>query len=410
MKINSINTISFKGINISKRQENFNSASEGEYISFFDSKEFFARWKSDVDFLVKEYDKYKTENIGQLHEQLLQEEQSAKGHSLSGVAKRFLKRKDAFLAQDELLSKQLVYAIRMKEVREQALAEIRKRDELKAKTTSSVFPKTFEHQGVEKIAGYTEEIDILEDEFIFKVKREKAGENTEVFGSLLFFGPNGNGKTHITKALAEATESNIAKVVIPNSSENQAIKSMKKIVSIAEKSAENFKKDRTRTIIFIDEIDKMLTPNSPVLDEFADFVKTCSEKYHCSIFGATNSPLDIALNYDDPDIFPVKMSIDIPNEKNAKEMFNYYLKDRTEGDIDIDKILTVMHQQEAEKGGRYSNGQIRQMLIDANISLQKEKISQQDIEDTILSTYPDISQERADKFQRDYDKLIGKKW
>ena len=92
MKINSINTISFKGINISKRQENFNSASEGEYISFFDSKEFFARWKSDVDFLVKEYDKYKTENIGQLHEQLLQEEQSAKGHSLSGVAKRFLKR------------------------------------------------------------------------------------------------------------------------------------------------------------------------------------------------------------------------------------------------------------------------------------------------------------------------------
>jgi SpoVK/Ycf46/Vps4 family AAA+-type ATPase len=154
----------------------------------------------------------------------------------------------------------------------------------------------------------------------------------------------------------------------------------------------------------------MLSEGSPIVDEFSEFIKTCSKKYHCSVFGATNHPLSMIVDYNDPNIFPVKMSIDIPNDKNAKAMFEYYLEDKTSGDIDLDNVLSIMHQQEEEKGGRYSNGQIRKMVFDVFNRDQKNKVMQQDLERQVLLNEPEISPETISKFQRDYDELIGKEW
>ena len=89
--------------------------------------------------------------------------------------------------------------------------------------------------GLESIAGYDYELSVLTNEFISKIEQEQQGEDIDIVGSILFFGPYGNGKTHITKAIAQATNSNLVKIRPANDSEEEAKIAMQKI-----EKAENF--------------------------------------------------------------------------------------------------------------------------------------------------------------------------
>lgn len=175
-------------------------------------------------------------------------------------------------------------------------------------------------KGFKRIAGYKKELNTLNQEFITKIKKEKLGDNTQnIPNSILFFGPNRNGKTTITSAVAEESGANICKLNIFQSKlpeRQQEI--MAQIKEIAQQSEENFKKDRTRTIIFIDEIDRLINNSSAIKDEFSDFIKNCSEKYHCSVFCATNDPLKLGIDTNDDRMFEIIMSIDPANDENKK--------------------------------------------------------------------------------------------
>ena len=78
MRINSINSVSFKGINISKKQKD-SEHKPRRYNPSDDTSLVIKRWSNDIDFLVTEYDQYHPENIAKLHEKFLAEEQSSKG-------------------------------------------------------------------------------------------------------------------------------------------------------------------------------------------------------------------------------------------------------------------------------------------------------------------------------------------
>lgn len=405
MNIKNINNITFKGINVSKpskKRDQQKDAFENWGPAFL-----LERWRDSYEILAMSYDKCKAEDVVEISKKV-DKENPSRFARWGNELERFLIKRKALEAPNEALDQQRFYLEKMKKLRLETLEQIRQveKNEEAEKVVYTNSPRT----GISKIAGYKDEISVLEDEFITKVKKEKAGEDQDIFGSLLFFGPQGNGKTHITGAVAEATNSDIVKIRIPNVKDEQIKKSMQKIYKAAENSAEKFKQDRTRTIIFIDEVDKMLTSSSPILEEFSDFIKTCSDKYHCSVFAATNNPLSLALNFNDPDIFPIKMSIDTPDDKNAKAMLDFYLKDKTSGTIDTDRLLLLMREREEETQGKYNNGQIKQMTCDALTNGYTGEITQVNMEKQIKNTEPNITSDLLTKFQKDYDELIRKEW
>lgn len=265
-------------------------------------------------------------------------------------------------------------------------------------------------KGGSEIAGYKNEVETLDNVFIKEVIAEKYGADNDVFGSVLFFGPYGNGKTHITKSIAEATNSKIVKIVTPNDSDESKRKTMDKIYSVAKKSEARFNEDRTRTIIFLDEAEKIIGKGSPVADEFSEFIKDCSKKHHCTVFAATNFPLDLDVDMEDADIFPIKMSIDPPNEENATAMFQMYLKDDVDGSVDYQEVVKAMTTKADEVGGKFSNAQIRNICI-SSISHADEFDSIQDgIIAQINSREPEITPTLCEKFDNDYKQLIEKRW
>ena len=400
MRISNINSIGFKGINVSKSSEKKQTVAKGGN----DTARILERWKSDFDFLASCYDKYQMPTFREAKRKAEKQKVPFRWVDQRAILK-FNNKADAYREFSDSLANRTVYVDQMVKVREQAIKEMHQSEE---EVGTSLYVGDSAHKGVEKVAGYKDEIKVLEEEFISKVSEEKAGGNPEIFGSILFFGPNGNGKTHMTKAVAEATDSNIVKVRVPSKRDAFVIKGMEKVQSIAEESEKRFNEDRTRTIIFIDEIDKMIFEGSPVLDEFSEFIKTCSEKYHCSVFAATNNPLSLGLNYDDPDIFPIKMSIDIPNEENAKEVLNYYVDDSADSEIDTGKLVSVMAQNEEEKGGKYSIAKIKQVVIDT--TMQPDGVNQQSLEENFVGSIPDLTPEMVEQFERDYNELIGKVW
>ncbi len=263
-------------------------------------------------------------------------------------------------------------------------------------------------KGLDKIAGYNEELQILDEEFINKVQKEKQGEDVDIFGSILFFGPYGNGKTHITKTIAEVTGCKIEKIphIIPSNPKSQE-KAMQKIYDIAQNSEEQFSKNRTRTIIFIDEADRLINNNSPVTKDFEDFIKTCSEKYHCSVFAATNEPLKLGVNYKDSDVFPVKMSIEPPEGENAKSVLKHYIQPYTTENINYEALTSALEQREKDTDAKFSNGQLHKMSKEIKFANSKDIISQNDFLNCIQNTEPELSSDIIKKFEEAKINLIG---
>lgn len=261
--------------------------------------------------------------------------------------------------------------------------------------------------GFKKIAGYRTEKDVLNRYFISEIKKEQQGEPANVPNAVLFFGPTGNGKTTFAKAFANETGCKLVPIRIDKDSSTKqefGNKFYTTLIEKAQKAEENYQKTGIRTIIFIDEITKVADKESSILPELADFFANCSKKYHCTMFCASNHPLNIGLPMEGENaVFPYMVSMDPPDLNNKAEIMHYYLKGRVDQDLDYSKLANYMDKTEKEKQGIFNIAQIKE---DICLEGTEKKMTEDDVLKNIEKSKPNITRDDLDKYSDEMDKLI----
>ncbi|MDD3012912.1 MAG: hypothetical protein PHC34_04345 [Candidatus Gastranaerophilales bacterium] len=86
----------------------------------------------------------------------------------------------------------------------------------------------------------------------------------------------------------------------------------------------------------------------------------------------------IGIDLKNPDIFPVRISLDPPNKEDTKSILMHYLKGRTTGEVNYDLITDKLMETGKSRGGIYSNSQIEDICVRSQKE-GKSGISQNDI-------------------------------
>jgi len=189
------------------------------------------------------------------------------------------------------------------------------------------------NKGFKKVYGYQEIKNSLTNKFVLgemMIDKVTSGKG-KVPNALLVYGPPNNGKSLFAKALAEQSLSRLEEVTIgklgKEARERGVSKerlAMDRIVEYAKKSFKNYQdNDNQRTIILVNEAEYIAKPSSPVYEEFSEFIKTCSDKYKCTLFLTTNYPTTF-----DKSILsqaPYKIGISPADRKTCKEIIHSVL-------------------------------------------------------------------------------------
>lgn len=414
MPVNKINMINFRGIKVYKNEPKKGPvrAQQGEVYKMTDSQ---------LDMLSKFSKTAKADFMtnGRLFANNFPLEKYEEIHYELALAK-INQNREKIADMDKNLNDMLKYIENSIEILKNQVAVVDSIDEqhscnkARIEQDKAISRNRNEKRGMDKIAGYNYERRILDNEFISKIRKEKQGENTEVFSSILFFGPKSNGKTFMTDSIAKETGCNLCKIKTLRRECKENF--MQILLEKAEEAEKLFEKDRTRTIIFIDEIDKVINPESKHKEEFVDFIKSCSEKYHCSVFCATNHPLNLGIDYSDKEVFPIKLSFDPPNFENKVEILKHYIKERDfhNENIDYEELAKTLTKIENSTNLKYANGDIKNIC--SRLKAGENEQTTQGIIDHIYKCLedknngcyfpPTITPEELGKFNKEYELLI----
>ena len=182
-------------------------------------------------------------------------------------------------------------------------------------------------KGFDAIAGYDKEKYILTEQFTNLLPYEQAGADINLPGCILFYGPIGNGKTSFAIAFAQSAGClyDEAKITVRSRARNSQQKHKeeeeslyKDLLNKAKTAQQNFLKNGGRTIILLDEIDRVGYEGSFIQGDLKRFLEKCSDEYHCTVFATTNNPLALSNPLCSEKRMPIKVNIDPPNHENAK--------------------------------------------------------------------------------------------
>ncbi len=226
-------------------------------------------------------------------------------------------------------------------------------------------------KGFDAIAGYEYEKAVLDKFFISEIKNERAGKEANVPGSILFFGPQGNGKTSFAKAFAQESEARVRNIPT-NSTCSKGKERFKifldKLYNEAKLAEEHYQKGDTnqRTIILIDEFDNVAGKNSTIRKELEKFMQTCFDKYHCTVFATTNYPEKIAMNLKkENSAFPYRVALDPPTADTKARVLEFYTKGRDIEPIDIPAAVKKIEEKESSLDTLFCNAFLKKIALGA---------------------------------------------
>lgn len=143
------------------------------------------------------------------------------------------------------------------------------------------------------ISNATEQKTRLNREFISLISAEKEGKEPPIKNGILVHGTSSNKDGFINWL----TESAGAVVKTIQHDSNNPTKTTDTLIDIAENSERAFRHSRTRTIVVVKDLDKMLTSKNSAeamdnINEFKSVAEDLSKKYHTTIITKTDKPLD----------------------------------------------------------------------------------------------------------------------
>lgn len=328
-----------------------------------------------------------------LKKHLLEEQNRIKTHK-AAINKLQREMEEAKIMNDKKLQESL--AQQMKKLEEAHKIELEKLGKNIHDTGRLI--KVFENlgniskaKGFGKIAGYTEQKEILLDIFAAPISLEKSHKKAEIPGGILFFGPHGNGKTTFAEAFASQLDCALVRV-----GPTDDFKKLKKEAELAKKL---FEKDRTRTVILMNEFDEFAPKDSPITAYLKDFMDDCSSKYHCTIFATTNYPERIHDTLLREGRF-YKVGLPSANKENAAAVLKHYVEKYADKDVNYDELAKSVVDNHFL--GAYSNSKLKSLVVDLPKKLQntENKINHNTLLQTIKGTIPDIDKNALSLFEQ----------
>lgn len=250
--------------------------------------------------------------------------------------------------------------------------------------------------GFGKIAGYTQEKNILTNLVGNLVGLEKLGKPTDLPpNGILFYGPQGNGKTTFAEALAGQLGCKLVRI----SSQLDPAKDMKRLREEAQKAQELFEKEKTRTIILINEFDLFAPIGSRITGPMKQFMDSASKDSHCTLFATTNYPEkidDILLR---EKRFDVRVGLAPAGKEDVIEILKHYANKYVDKTVNYEKLAAQIVK--VNPNAAFSNAQIESIvnaIIPTKMNLGK-KISHDDLLKSIEKHGPNIKKDALKLFE-----------
>ncbi len=274
----------------------------------------------------------------------------------------------------------------------------------KASQSADVFAKIRDRSNIKgfgKIAGYQEQIDTLLDHFGTPIALEKNGQAADVPGGILFFGPQGNGKTTFANAFAGQLDCELVSIrpVVEKNMDKASSKNWKNLNKVIEQAKKRFVQDRTRTIVLINEFDEFAPNGSKIIGTMKDLMDTLSKDYHCTIFATTNYPerIDKILLRDGRFY---KAGLPPADKANAEAVLKHYAMDFASNDVKYGDLADEIVKVQPDRA--FSNARIRAAVIQIVEKCKNmgKKLTQIDLSNSIKNLGPDIDKAALEIFRK----------
>lgn len=233
--------------------------------------------------------------------------------------------------------------------------------------------------------------------------------NTETAQGILLYGPPGNGKTLLAKAVANSSNSNFISVKGPELLNKYVGESEKGVREIFKKARQN-----APAVIFFDELDAIATERGSgeasnqiterVVSQLLTELDGLEELENVKVIAATNRPdlIDSALLRSGR--LSRQINTPLPEKEDRKEILKVHTKGTPlSDDIDYDEL--------AEKTERYTGSDIEALTKEASLiamrntienqeNYEDKKVTMEHFEKALNKIEPSLTEENIEKYKQ----------